>query len=61
VPWITITSGGMSGTGSANYTVAATTAARTGTFTVAGQTVTVTQSAPTAPPPPANLRIIMVQ
>src|SRR5919197_950854 len=49
VPWITITAG-ASGSGSAfvNYTVAANSgsSARTGTLTVAGQTVTVTQAAP---------------
>ena len=46
--WITITSGAsMSGLGSVNYTVAANTAfaPRTGTMTIAGQTVTVTQAA----------------
>jgi hypothetical protein len=48
VPWITITSGAtMTGLGSANYTVAANTSGttRTGILNVAGQTVTVTQSA----------------
>jgi len=46
--WITISSGGSgSGNGTVNYTVAANTAttSRTGTLTVAGQTVTVTQAA----------------
>jgi|GEM_PF-1963107 len=44
--WLTITSGSSgSGNGVANYLVAANTGpARTGTFTVAGQTVTVTQA-----------------
>src|SRR5688500_4910507 len=48
VAWITITSGAsMSGMGSANFSVAANSsgAVRTGTLTVAGQTVTVNQSA----------------
>ena len=48
VGWITVTSGAsMSGLGSSNYTVAPNTtgAVRTGTLTVAGQTVTITQSA----------------
>jgi hypothetical protein len=47
-PWITITSGGGSrtGTGDVNYTVAANTgAARSGTLTIAGVTVTVNQAA----------------
>ncbi len=55
-PWITITAG-ASGTGTADvrYTVAANsgTSTRSGTLTVAGQTVTVTQEAP--PPPPIRL------
>ena len=47
VPWMTITGGAsMTGLGSTNYTVApnATGSARTGTLTVAGQIVTITQS-----------------
>ena len=59
--WITITSGGsMSGLGSANYTVAATTTPRTGTLTVAGQTVTITQLG-SPPLPPGNLRIVIIR
>jgi Putative binding domain, N-terminal len=58
VTWITVTSGGMSGLGSVNFTVAATTTSRTGAFTVAGQTVTVIQGTPEPPPPPTNFRII---
>jgi hypothetical protein len=53
----------MTGLGSASYSVAATTVARVGTLTVAGQTVTVTQGAGTSSTPPAspgNLRIITV-
>jgi hypothetical protein len=52
----------MTGLGSASYSVAATTVARVGTLTVAGQTVTVTQGAGTSTPPasPGNLRIITV-
>jgi len=64
VPWIVITGGAsMTGLGSASYSVGATTVARAGTLTVAGQTVTVTQSGgqPSSPPAsPANLRIIGV-
>jgi phage baseplate assembly protein gpV len=67
VAWITVTSG-MSGSGVANYSVAANggSSARTGTLTVAGQTVTVNQSAPTPPAPstppapPAGLRIVII-
>ena len=61
VAWITVTSGAsMSGLGSANYTVAATTTPRTGTLTAAGQTVTITQLG-SAPLPPGNLRIVMIR
>jgi hypothetical protein len=48
VPWITVTSGATgSGNGTASFTVAASTdtAARTGTLTVAGQVITITQAA----------------
>ena len=46
VPWITVATAGGSGNGSVRHTVAANTgAARTGTLTVAGATVTVTQAA----------------
>jgi hypothetical protein len=49
VPWITITAGmSGSGSGSVTFRVAAGTAARNGTLTVAGRTVTVSQSAPCA-------------
>jgi hypothetical protein len=43
--WITVTSGGGTGNGTVNYTVAAntSTASRTGTLSVAGSTITVTQ------------------
>jgi Putative binding domain, N-terminal/Viral BACON domain len=65
VAWITITSGASgSGIGGVNYTVATNTGvARTGTLTVAGQTVTFSQAAgsgsgATPPPPPTNLRIV---
>jgi hypothetical protein len=44
-PWLTVTAGGT-GSGSVGYTVASTTTARTGTATIAGQTFTVTQTAP---------------
>jgi hypothetical protein len=59
VAWVTVTSATGSGIGQVNYTVAANTgAARTGTMTVAGQTVTLTQAGGTPPAPPTNLRII---
>jgi hypothetical protein len=46
VPWITLAAGSGSGEANLRYTVAANTgAARTGTLTVAGTTVTVTQAA----------------
>jgi hypothetical protein len=60
VPWITVTSGGMSGLGSVSYTVAATTTPRAGTLIVAGQGIVVTQGVIEPPPAPANLRIIAV-
>jgi hypothetical protein len=41
-----------------DYSVAATTAPRTGTLTVAGKTVTITQGTPALPATPANLRIV---
>ncbi len=59
--WIAITSGASgSGNGGVNFTVAVNTAAtqRTGTLTVAGQTVTVTQAGATPPSAPTNFRII---
>jgi hypothetical protein len=63
VAWITITSGSSgSGIGGVSYVVAANSgAARTGTLTVAGRTVTFSQAAGTTGtqlPPPTNLRII---
>jgi hypothetical protein len=61
VSWITITSGGsMSGQGSADYTVARnpTTSSRTGTLTIAGRTVTITQNAATPPAAPTGFRVV---
>src|SRR5262249_20406764 len=51
VPWITITGGASgSGIGTVTYSVAANTgAARTGTLTVGGQTVTINQAAQATP------------
>ncbi|HKE84677.1 MAG TPA: BACON domain-containing carbohydrate-binding protein [Vicinamibacterales bacterium] len=51
VPWITVTSGaGGSGNGSVSFTVAANPgAARTGTLTIAGNTMTVMQAGTTSP------------
>jgi hypothetical protein len=60
--WITVASGSHSGLGSVAYTVAAnsTSSTRTGTISVAGQTVTITQAAGAAvnPQPPTGVRII---
>ena len=59
VSWITVTAGASgSAIGSVTFTVAATTTPRTGTLTVAGRTVTVTEDAPTPPLSPTNLRIV---
>ena len=63
-PWIVITGGAsMTGLGSASYSVGATSVARTGTLTVAGQSVTITQGGGSAQPPaaPANLRIVDIR
>ncbi len=48
----------MTGLGSANFTVAATTSPRTGTLTVAGQIISITQGTAQPPQSPVNLRII---
>jgi hypothetical protein len=58
--WITVAGGSHAGLVSVAYTVAATSTARTGTLTVAGQTVTITQAAgaAVAPQPPTGVRII---
>jgi all-beta uncharacterized protein len=61
VSWITITSGGsMSGQGSTNYTVDRnpTASTRSGTLTVAGRTVTITQNAATPPAAPTGFRVV---
>ena len=56
-PWISVTSSGGSGSGNLLYSVAANTgAARTGTLTVAGSTVTVSQAA-AAPPPACSVTV----
>jgi hypothetical protein len=60
VSWITVTGAGT-GSGQAMFTIAANTAttARTGTFTVAALSVTVTQGAASLPPnSPTNLRVV---
>jgi hypothetical protein len=62
--WITITSGASgTGNGTVRYGVSANggSSSRTGTLTVAGQPVTITQSAATAPNAPAGLRIVSVR
>jgi phage baseplate assembly protein gpV len=61
VSWITITSPtSLSGVGSVDYTVArnATAATRTGVLTIAGRTVTLTQTAGDAPAAPTGFRIV---
>jgi hypothetical protein len=58
--WITITGGSSgSGNGTVSYTVAAngTSSSRNGTLTVAGKTVTVSQTGPVIPTAPTNVRI----
>jgi hypothetical protein len=60
VSWITVTSGASgSGNGTVNYSVAVNASAtpRTGTLTVAGKTITVTEAAEAAPAPPTNVMI----
>jgi hypothetical protein len=56
-----VTSGSSgSGSGSVTYTVAKNTggSARTGTLTIAGQTVTVSETKGNAPLAPGNVRIV---
>jgi len=60
VGWISVASGSSgSGNGSTTYNVPANSGStsRTGTLTVAGQTVTVTEAAPSIPTAPTNVRI----
>ena len=59
VDWITITSGASGiGLASATYTVAPANVLRTGTLTVAGQTIPVTQGTGETPDPPGRFRIV---
>ena len=59
VDWITITSGASGiGLASATYTVAPANVLRTGTLTVAGQTIPVTQGTGETPAPPGRFRIV---
>jgi hypothetical protein len=60
VTWITVTSGASgSGIGQVNFVVTSNTgAARTGTLTVAGKTVTFSQGGTPPLGPPTNLRIV---
>ncbi len=59
VDWITITSGASGiGLASATYTVAPANVLRTGTLTVAGQIIPVTQGTGETPDPPDRLRIV---
>jgi hypothetical protein len=60
--WITVTSGASgAGIGAVTFSVAASTIGRTGTLTIAGQTVTVTQGGGGGSPPatPRNLRVVL--
>jgi hypothetical protein len=62
--WLSIRSGGSgNGSGTLSYRVSANrgSTTRTGTFTIAGQAVTITQGAATAPNAPAGLRIVVVR
>jgi hypothetical protein len=62
--WITITSGTSgTGNGTVSYRVSSYTgsSSRTGTLTVGGQPVVITQSATTAPSAPAGFRIVTVR
>jgi hypothetical protein len=62
--WITITSGSSgSGPGTVKYRVSANSgsSARTGTLTIAGQPVTIRESAATAPNAPGGLRVVTVR
>jgi len=62
--WITIASGANgTGNGTVRYRVSSNrgSALRTGTLTVAGQPVTITQAAATSPNAPAGLRIVVVR
>jgi hypothetical protein len=62
--WITITSGASgTGNGTVRYRVSENTgaSARTGTLTIAGQPVTIMQSANTAPNTPAGLRVVIIR
>ena len=59
--WITVTSGSAAASGTARFTVQANPAAvkRSGTLTIAGQTVTITQAAASLPPSePTGFRVI---
>jgi hypothetical protein len=60
VSWITITAGASgSGNGAVSYSVPTNNSGgpRTGTLTVAGQTVTVTEADVNRPTPPGHLRV----
>ena len=62
--WITITSGASgSANGTVSYRVDANTDStlRTGTLTVAGQPITIVQSAITSPDAPAHLRLVVIR
>ena len=58
-PWLMLTSGaGGTGSGPVGFTIAQNTgAARSGTITIAGQTLTVSQAAAPTPPPPCALTL----
>jgi hypothetical protein len=59
--WVTLASGGGSGSGTIVVTAAAnaSTATRTGSAVIAGQTVTLSQAAPTPPAAPRNVRVVI--
>jgi len=59
--WVTLASGGGSGSATIVVTAAAnaSTATRTGSAVIAGQTVTLSQAAPTPPAAPRNVRVVI--
>ena len=59
--WITITNGASgTGSGTVSYTIGANTtqSTRSGSLTIAGQALTVSQGVPTPPAAPGNLRVV---
>lgn len=59
-PWVTLTGASGTGSGTITYGVGVNSggSSRTGTITLGGQTVTITQAAPSVPAAPRNPRIV---